>query len=101
MASHFLARLESGDRFEGMYAKLGLGVMEDIGAVDPLIETLQDEDVRAVATAKLCRIGDERALTYPIDALSVEDAGVRSAAASSLERIGNSRALKPFSSTLA
>jgi len=79
--------------------------LDDIGdprAVDPLIESLKDEDdlVRADAASALGYIGDPRAVDPLIESLKDEDKWVRSSAALALGYIGDPRAVDPLIESL-
>jgi HEAT repeat protein len=68
---------------------LGLGEIGDARGVEPLIQTLQDEDsfLRRVAAVAVGNIGDARAIEPLTRALEDEDGLVRQAAAEALEKI--------------
>jgi HEAT repeat protein len=67
-------------------------------AVEPLIKTLEDDDieVRKAAVATLGKIGDERAVEPLMGVLSDDDWRVRGSAAEALGKIGDERAIEPL-----
>ena len=98
MVGQFLEELESGRRYDRMYAAYGLGVLGDIRALEPLVLSLQNvwDCVVAAAAEALGRLGDDRAIE-PLAALILnEDLGVRAATAASLGRLGTARAIEPL-----
>lgn len=81
---------EDSDPSVRMAAASVLGTdFRDPRAVDPLIETLNDEswDVRSAAATSLGKIGDPRAIEPLTEAMEEENEYVRDAASSALETI--------------
>ena len=83
--------------WRSMAAK-GLGKLGDERGVDPLIETLSDDDrdVREAAAKALEQLGDKRAVDPLIKTLSDDDWRVRKAAAEALGKLGDKRAVDPL-----
>jgi HEAT repeat protein len=91
-------------------AALALGAIGDARAVEPLLATLGDWQVRRAAVGALAKIGATGAVEPPVAALAVEplvaalDDGqydVRTLAASALGELGDVRAVEPLLAAVA
>jgi HEAT repeat protein len=71
-------------------AAAALGELEASGAIDPLIDRLEDQipAVRQAAALGLCRIQDPRIIEPAIDLLHLEDESVRLACRQALVDLG-------------
>ena len=94
-----ISRLKDEDASVCRYAAKALGRIGDVGAVDALIEALNDEavGVRSNAAKALGAIGDVDAL---IEALKDEKVDVRSNAARALVEMGDPRAVEALKEAL-
>jgi len=103
-AEPLIGALRDGDVAVRRAAANALGQAGDAQALDPLISTLQDRDVRELAVAALGEIGARqtdpgvrsRAVEPLISALKDRAAAMRNAAAEALGRIGDPRAASPL-----
>jgi len=89
--------LITGDEVDRCYAARALGIMGDKEAVEPLIESLRDEDIDVCVDAveALGRIGDISAVTSIIESLENDSSGdVCTAAATSLGQLGSEEAIE-------
>ncbi|BDM80286.1 HEAT repeat domain-containing protein [Acaryochloris marina] len=75
-----------------------LGELGDPGAVEPLIEALNDRssEVKANAFHSLGQLGDQRAVVPLLDRLEDPDDLIRSQAALALAELGDARAIGPI-----
>jgi len=73
-----------------------LGVIGDLRAVEPLIEALKSEHIRAEAAEALGELGDLRAVEPLAELLEDERSTVRCNAADALGKIGDIKAIKPL-----
>ncbi len=89
--------LTNGDEVDRCYAARALGVMGDKEAVEPLINSLRDEDIDVCVDAveALGRIGDVAAAASIIESLENDSSGdVCTAAATSLGQLGSEEAIE-------
>lgn len=78
-------------------AASALGKVGEAEAVEPLIDTLDDQGaVKEVAVLSLGEIGDSRAVDALISVLGEDDWEVCSSAAKALGKIGDPRAIQPL-----
>jgi HEAT repeat protein len=89
--------LINGDEVDRCYAARALGIMGDKEAIEPLIDSLRDEDVDVCidAVEALGRIGDVSAAASLIESLENDSSGeVCTAAAISLGQLGSKEAIE-------
>ncbi len=89
--------LTNGDEVDRCYAARALGVMGDKEAIEPLINSLRDEDIDVCVDAveALGRIGDASAAASIIESLENDSSGdVCTAAATSLGQLGSEEAIE-------
>ncbi len=89
--------LANGDEVDRCYAARALGIMGDKKAVEPLINSLRDEDIDVCVDAveALGRIGDVTAAASIIESLENDSSGdVCTAAATSLGQLGSEEAIE-------
>ena len=88
--------LESGDDKERECAALGLSLLGDSHAVEPLVRVLGDSHgfVARAAAYSLGELGGDRALRALVEALEHDDQYLRSAVVKSLDRMGDTRAIE-------
>lgn len=65
-------------------------------AVEPLIDVLNDTDIKTEAIEALVKLGDKRAVELLIQALTDENYNVRETAAQALGQFGDVRAIDPL-----
>jgi len=89
--------LNGTDPEDRINAAIALGNISDSRAIEPLIETLKDEDenVRDAAAKSLIDIG-KPAVGPLIEALKDDDENVRALSAAALGDIGDTRAVDPL-----
>ena len=88
--------LESGDDRERVCAALGLSLLGDSRAVEPLARALKDAEVYVAEASAyaLGELGGDRALQALVEALEHDDQCVRSAVVKSLDWMGDTRAIE-------
>ena len=77
-------------------AALGLSLLGDTRAIEPLVRALKDPHgfVAAAAAYSLGELGGDRALQALVETLEHDNQYMRSAAVKSLDRMGDTRAIE-------